>query len=568
MSDLINSSIELLEDYRYNPSRDAVSKILKRWENAKEGLLEAFRRHPNWNEDQKAIILDAEYIRGFDMQAPQNFSSWINIKANQLSNDYEIFSHDGKPLTEIERFITSISNKINVVEKLSFMGYDVSELRIQLAADLQEAENILGQYVWDSYHYIPKDIYAKIKKLRDIAEVINGIREGETIINERLHDCFEKKGFNVPTGAKTSKAVRKLLSQLGFFEDQERNKHGSLLCEKKYAEFSDGINPLKIKAKTYISINPLDYWTMSFGHNWASCHTIDIHNIRYRQNGEHTYNGCYSAGTESYMLDPSTVIVYTGEMMDKWKRCNFHISADGLKIVQGRVYPDARDDGDFTYAPQFRQIVQDIVSKCYAVPNLWTVKKGTEECKSVIEENIDKCNYSDYFSYDDCNVSLNKAVESDEMVIIGHAAICPKCGALHTHNENICCEDCCQSSYTYCSYCDDGISENDNYIYTMDERYYCCAECAEAAGYCYCSDVDEWTDNYYIDPYENVCYYDFEVEMLDGSRYRTESNAIRDGWMRAEDRDGVQVWARENDVYISEDGTAYTYDYDGESEAI
>ena len=40
----------------------------------------------------------------------------------------------------------------------------------------------------------------------------------------------------------------------------------------KFAKYADSINPIKVKRHTVLSVHPIDYYTMSFGNSWTSCH--------------------------------------------------------------------------------------------------------------------------------------------------------------------------------------------------------------------------------------------------------------------------------------------------------
>ena len=101
-------------------------------------------------------------------------------------------------------------------------------------------------------------------------------------------------------GQKTSRVINKLLAYIGVGKHPEYNR--------EFAKYADALNPLKITRHTILSVNPLDYLTMSFGNSWASCHTIDKQNKR---NMPNSYQGMYSSGTISYMLDSPSMVFYT-----------------------------------------------------------------------------------------------------------------------------------------------------------------------------------------------------------------------------------------------------------------
>ena len=157
---------------------------------------------------------------------------------------------------------------------------------------------------------------------------------------------------------------------------------------------------------TILSVNPLDYLTMSFGNSWASCHTIDKQNKREMPN---SYQGMYSSGTISYMLDSPSMVFYTVDASydgnDFWhepkiNRQMYHWGED--KLIQGRLYPQD-NDGCSTGYTAFRAIVQKIMSEIFDFPNFWTVSKGTSEAGRYIDS--EGTHYRDYNNFSNCTSS-------------------------------------------------------------------------------------------------------------------------------------------------------------------
>ena len=329
--------------------------------------------------------------------------------------------------------------------------------------------------------------------------------------------------LKVRAGQKTSRAINKLCCYLGFDKVDGYNR--------EFAKYADSLNPLSIKRHTVLSINPLDYLTMSFGNSWASCHTIDKSNKRGMPN---SYSGCYSSGTISYMLDPSSMVLYTvdtsyegNEYWDQPKinRQMFHWGEE--KLVQGRLYPQDNDGDDSSYAP-YRNIVQDIMSTIFGFPNLWTLKKGTSEASKYIESY--GTNYPDYYHFENCSISRIKGSENENRFTVGVRPICIDCGDRHSNNENISCcgryicEDCgcrvddneviwidgyayCRDCVSYCEHCCEYHRGDSTWI--ESERIYVCEHCLDNC-YTYCDCCEEYVRNRRIvwveAEEENVCY--------------------------------------------------------------
>lgn len=366
---------------------------------------------------------------------------------------------------------------------------------------------------------------------------------------DRLNNTFEKFGANA--GQKRSRVVNKLAKIFEVDKLAEFNAN--------FARYADAINPVKIQRPTVISVHPIDYWTMSFGNSWASCHTIDKENIRDR--GGQTYGGCYSSGTESYMLDPSSVVFYTVdsdysgnmfELQDKINRNMFHLGED--VFVQGRVYPQG-NDGALDVYKVFREIVQKVYSEITGIPNLWINKKGTDECGDVTETY--GTHYRDYLSYGDCNVSYAKGNDSSTVkrIVIGHNPICPCCGRVHYNEENICCPECAHDGYE-CANCGSIIDDEDDVCWIDGSPY--CRDCATWDEY-----AEEWTldDCVDVNGYGHVSVYNVENNPDEFAQC-----ACCGDWYYLNRHDGIYVESTGNwycDYDCAEnDGNVYASDLD------
>lgn len=400
---------ELLWEYDYEYSTDALNRITDEWEKNKEPIVSMFKTHPNYREGQFMIAFDQDYDRAINKNALYEFANWMY---DSLLHDRAV-KPDGTPFTYDER-------------------HTIFSLICNYDAKTVDDDTILA---W-------KSIFPDIK----------------------LH-----------TGMKTSRAVNKICGYLGLDKDTEYNR--------RFAKYADGLNPLKVVRHTIISVNPLDYLTMSFGNSWASCHTIDKENKRRMPN---TYEGQYSSGTISYMLDGTSFIMYTidkdfyGE--DYWRsdgkinRQMFHLGEDFL--VQGRMYPQDNDGSEGIYT-DFRAIAQKVIADCKQIPNLWTLRKGTEAASKYIDS--EGTHYRDYRHYDNCTLSIRKGADGFKRITVGHNPICVTCGREHTVSENI---SCCARPME-CGSCGCRISFDDIRYTTTDGDVYCedcgyvCERCGE-----------------------------------------------------------------------------------------
>jgi hypothetical protein len=250
------------------------------------------------------------------------------------------------------------------------------------------------------------------------------------------------------------------------------------------------------------------------------------------------------------MLDESSMVFYTVDksyngkeicMAEKMNRCMFFVNMNGSVIVQARVYPDGRDGGDNSLSKKFREIVQKIIAECYGLNNYWDLKKGSYECGQMTETDDESCHYKDYIEYDDVTVSINKDEKIyKEIVYIGHAPMCIKCGEEYENNEELHCEYC-EKERVRCERCGELIDVEDAIYCEDNECYYCDSECAEYDEVYYCEDDGNYhtTSNCYLDDHNGYYYHDEpEVMTEDGKRFHSEDAAYEEGYERC-------VWSGE-----------------------
>ena len=313
---LLEDMKRLLSEYDYQYTEEALNKIIDTWATNKADLITAIKKHPNYLQGKFMIVFSHNFDRTVDKTAINGFKKW-------LLNSETCFA--------VREFMTEeMRNEV--------IDYG-RKLPNDIFCFLTEMTNMTGQYI-DDY------------------------------IVERLDNI--SPDLHAHKGQKMSRVINKLLTYVGFNKLPDYNR--------EFAKYADALNPLQITRHTVLSVNPLDYLTMSFGNSWASCHTIDKENKR---NMPNSYEGMYSSGTVSYMLDKPSMVFYTVDASyngnDFWNepkinRQMFHWGEE--KLVQGRLYPQDNDGDNSVYTP-YREIVQNIMSELFEFPNLWTVAKGT-----------------------------------------------------------------------------------------------------------------------------------------------------------------------------------------------
>lgn len=514
---------DLLNEFDYSYSNYALEKIIRLCHENKQWIEVMFSKHPDWDPEHKMIVFKRDILRTRDQGGIREACDWIEDK---------------------------IREQYNAGEKLRNGEVNRGDV----------------DYCWSMY-FLNKDYDMISAKM----EAVNMLSCAKQMVESRwannfncILDRLNIPKWNIHVGQKASRIFTRFCKEIGIKQDDEFNK--------KQALYGDSINPCNQTFWVCISINFIDYWTMSFGKNWASCHTIDKENVR-RGNGN--YSGCYSSGTESYMLDPSTVIMYTVLVNDKFRydhderdfmfankhrRCVFYIGED--KIIQSRVYPDGRDGGEEGIGKTFREIFEEVISTCLGVDNKWRYVGGISTASNMIEDY--GTHYRDYRSYSDVGTAFLKrkgVLKNRRSIIVGHDPICPNCGDTHDYEENILCRSCAGEYDYFCDQCGEGIREDDSYIY-VDGNYFCCGDCAESAGYRYCPNVGEWCheDYVYYDDYVDEYFYDYDYDHIcteDGYHYMSEYNAKMSGY-RQEHVTGD--WVLKDELYYCEECGNWFYE--------
>lgn len=529
---------DLLNEYDIPWSANATSRTVRDSWCAKSTLRNILSKCQYWDEEAQAVVLrNKTILRSYNRDGANRFCRWA----------YKTLVDKGEPV-RAEALEAMFHIMQNQLENGKGNLIDLAELPPTLPEGI--AQPLQGQK-WSRYFGKVCKEYG-LNTVVDLRTEVHSTPDGETIRRQR---------------------------------DYGYNYHMALL--------GDSINPLEITGKTFVlSIHFIDYPTMSFGHDWASCHTIDKDNHR---RCDHTYSGQYCGGTLSYALDNVTMIAYIvdEENAPKAGRNSYHhygsdvpyclrdkehrevVAWDKDKFYFARVYPDGRDGGEEGIGAQFREIVQQIFAECLGVSNMWTTKKGTEYTSYHVQANDGNCAYPDWDNCEDGSISFLRRVDgilNQDTIWIGGEAICPNCGCSHCNTNHILCEDCENEGTEICYRCDEHFDpEDDEAVYiTADDRWYCCARCAERDGYVMTVD-GEWFDegsvvyveddcNYYHIDDERICYcaddndYHLAIDCTEesdtGDWYYSEDSGIQtaDGeWYHNEDT------AREHGYVLCDD---------------
>lgn len=428
---LLSSMKRLLSEYDYEYTDDALNKIITEWANKKKCLIEAFKKHPNYIKGKFMIAVEREYVREANPKAIRDFMSWVHCAMDECR--YSIPAH------------------------------------------------LIAQRERECCCWLPNDLFCLMDTRLSSYYEPTISKEMASRFNEVLPEIKAR------SGTKTTRFVNKLCTYLNYNQHPEYNK--------KFAEYSDALSPRTFKRFTVLSLNPLDYLTMSFGNSWSSCHTIDKENKRRMPNG---YEGQYGSGTMSYMLDSVSMVLYTIDSnatkeywdMPKINRQMFHYGNE--KLIQGRLYPQSNDWYGSAYIP-YREFVQEILSATMGI-SAWS-KADEIACRDTYSWGT---HYRDYDSFDNCRISIVEDSTNTKAIEIGAYPICISCGRRHRKENNIHCD--CKRRYR-CSKCGRVHETKDDV--TFIDGYAYCNSCIT---WCDCCKEYHGTTSYYIKSENiNVC---------------------------------------------------------------
>ena len=420
------------------------------WEGCGKQITEIAEKSPYYNGNYQ-IVFPAEYPREINPRTIKEFGQWVY---RTIPDHLTPYSCHGFTIDEISAIRSRLNQKLDMMIEYDFDSYKGFTYG-QIREDYDRFNKYLNEVIrenkymnWDGSYYEKCDYADKAWNLQMLIDHIK-----EQFLDDRLAQFIRNQfpNVNASAGQKASRAVRNIAVKLGTATHPE--------WEREFARFADAINPLNVTKWTVLSWHPVDYLTSAWGNSWSSCMNIDKYNKRGVKiansrshitdyvNEDYVFRGEHASGTLSYMFDHTSFVYYTVnhkydgnqfELQPKESRCMFSFQDNTL--LQSRMYPQCLDDTSDTSYRIPREIVQKVIADALDVPNLWTLKMGTEAC----------CEYgrsigTHYPDYTDrrnkmCNISY--LGDEPHIINIGSEPICPNCGCTHDNAAYLNCEDC------------------------------------------------------------------------------------------------------------------------------
>lgn len=254
-------------------------------------------------------------------------------------------------------------------------------------------------------------------------------------------------GMEFKKGDKVSRILGKIMKNLDKKESS-----------KVITEYSMFLQSLKAKGKVVLSIDPLDYVTMSENKsNWSSCHSL---------------TGCYQTGPFSYMMDSTTAISYAKPSKD------IELDYDGGTLVySNKIWRQiVLFSSNLEYATQARQypaimranqqtvasIVSDLLKSKNEIPyqtiswepdyDSYSTKVHFSWSSGYCYNDIQEDAFSTAYSIIPSKVEntphniecwFEDAYNEEEICKVGSEVMCISgCGCLCVDNEELLCSDC------------------------------------------------------------------------------------------------------------------------------
>lgn len=338
-----------------------IAANIDEWVLKKKPLIDTLRKHPDWSENDLAIVTEIEEKQG-------------------INKDY--FG-------------------------LCYSLYNA-------------ASNANGCMDWNVYCEIISSCFCNKISCAE-AELINTV-------------CPELKIY---PNTKSSRVLHKFFQHIGFDKLSE--------FEKIFAQISDCLSTKVVIRKAVLSVNPLDFLTMSNGNSWSNCLTLtpatNYDGFRYK--------GKHKAGTLSYMTDEVSCLFYTldknstGPLWSIPKITRQVIFYRLPLIVHERIYPKSVEyiDEPTNLYVIYKNAVQKLLSECEGIENQW------EYNDTYIKRSSNCFVYPDWKYYTSIRCVNLSVPRSFNSITVGGKSYCIHCGnAKYKDDDDSCatllCEDC------------------------------------------------------------------------------------------------------------------------------
>lgn len=404
---LADTTMALLKKHNHRNTEHGVCTMLNEYFTNKRELIDTLASSPNYLGDMR-IMVDIELERTVNRGAVTTFCNEFISRMHLRELCITKVDEHGKTLADYEaNGVQSFNAKDLLKDSMAMMFVENAKHRRKfkpngdLISSIDSFDRLHGLF----YYGFGSTVMPTIS---------SGIIDRAAVLEPpvKLHE-----------GMKTSRAFNKVCTEYGIDKawpttstDENGNTRTTYPYDKLFAEYSDMISGTKRKLKFFISVNPLDYLTMSFGNSWSSCHSISKH-------------GGWCGGCVSYMLDSSSIITYAHtdvpESCEEGKiyRNMFHYKNGA--VLQSRIYPQDNDGKTNLYNEFWKTFTKEFSPLIGVSADSWNSKRGnySNQIKST------GVHYPDYSHHQFMFYTTKEIDGANKTTIpIGHKRICTYCG--------------------------------------------------------------------------------------------------------------------------------------------
>lgn len=307
-------------------------------------------------------------------------------------------------------------------------------------------------------------------------EINNGFSFEEIVENKlNSNKYLEKYDLTLGAGMKFSKALMKIMEKMKYAHAQR---------DRVISDYSLVLNEKKLKGALVLSVNPIDFLTMSWSDTWSSCLSA---------------GGEYESGTLGYAVDETTVLAFfisskdTDELLanryvnKKWRKILI-VSQEGEEaILTSRGYP-------YNSPMLSDAAVQELSALLFESSMVkYDYEKVYTRIKTVMGSGAP--GYSDiglrnqiyvYSTIEDLDSEKYKDSQDKIVFKFSQRYRCVHCLGNDADAESFACIDC--GGYDVCEDCDDAIPREGGY-YTAYGYMVC--ECCMENDYAFAENDDE-----------------------------------------------------------------------------
>lgn len=403
---LVDDMMAVLRKSNHRYSEHGVCTILDEYFKRKESLIKMFITSNHYIGGMR-IAIKKDFDRDLDRNAIWNFCYHFSesIGASKILLRYE--DEDGKSITD---YLKTGCKKKNLVE--------------MEMPDTKEVVKKLKRF--ELYSGATQTSY---DLCQDFDYYMSFFRENPATT---IAIDSNERGVELKKGMKMSRAFNKVCTHYGIDKATGYNK--------LFAQYADLVTASTRSLYFVISLNPLDYLTMSNGNSWTSCHRIT---------GSNGYGAMCASGCMSYLLDDVSIITYVVDNIlepihdiGKIYRQMYYFEND--LFIQSRLYPQGNDGATNLY-DKFRGLMQEEFSELLSLESEeWTHQIGPSH---VVDYSVDKgAHYPDARSNRQCGIfyptEKKDKIRLMPKMTIGHKSLCCYCGRPHDNRNRLSHADC------------------------------------------------------------------------------------------------------------------------------